>query len=72
MAAMSKVDEQLLNEAYRLGNEKTKCETINEALQEYIDRRKPREIIKVFGKIDFDRDYDYKVERGRGANEGSR
>ena len=63
MATNLNIDEQLLAEALRLGKRKTKRETVNEALQEYIQRRKQKEILHVFGKIDFDSDYDYKQER---------
>jgi Arc/MetJ family transcription regulator len=63
MATNLNIDEDLLVEAQRLGNKKTKRETVNEALEEYIQRRKQKEILKVFGKIDLDLDYDYKKER---------
>ena len=59
------IDQQLLEEAQRLGDKRTKRETVNEALAEYVCRRKQKEIVKVFGKIDFDPDYDYKKHRQR-------
>ena len=57
------IDDQLLSEAQHVGHHKTKKETVTAALREYISRRKQREIISLFGKIDFDPDYDYKKER---------
>jgi hypothetical protein len=36
---------------------------VNAALEEYIRRRKQLEVIKLFGTIDFDPDYDYKKNR---------
>jgi hypothetical protein len=63
MATNLNIDEQLLQEAQRLGQKRTKRETVNEALQEYVQRRKQREILNVFGKIDLDPGYDYKAER---------
>ena len=63
MATNLNIDEDLLIEAQRLGNKKTKRETVNEALEEYIQRRKQKEILKVFGKVDLDLDYEYKKER---------
>jgi len=57
------IDENLLNEAQTLGNKKTKRETVNEALEEYIQRRKKKEILKFFGKVDLDPSYDYKKGR---------
>lgn len=63
MATNLNIDEALLNEAQILGNKKTKRETVNEALEEYIQRRKQKEILKFFGKVDLDPNYDHKKER---------
>ena len=65
MATNLDIDDQLLNEAQMLGGEKTKKATVNEALREYVQRRRQLEAIKLFGTIDFDPDYDYKRERRR-------
>jgi len=37
-----------------------------EALKEYIQRRRQIEITSLLGKVDYDRDYDYKKTRSRG------
>ena len=63
MATNLNINEDLLAEAQRLGQKKTKRETVDEALQEYIQRRKQKEILQVFGKVDFDSKYDYKKLR---------
>jgi len=47
-------DQELLEQAKQLGGHKTKRETINEALKEYIRWRKRIESIQHFGTIDFD------------------
>jgi hypothetical protein len=57
------IDDQLINEAKKISGLKTKKAVVTEALKEYIQRRKQMEIIKLFGKIDFDPDYDYKAQR---------
>lgn len=57
------IDDQLINEAKKISGLKTKKAVVTEALKEYIQRRKQIEIIKLFGKIDFDPDYDYKTQR---------
>ncbi len=44
--------------------------TVAEALQEYAQRRKQRRVLKLFGTIDYDPDYDYKAQRARGKNGG--
>ncbi len=63
MATNLGIDETLLREAVRVGRQQTKKATVNEALREYIDRRKRLKAIKLFGKIDFDPEHDYKAQR---------
>jgi hypothetical protein len=57
------IDDRLIQEAQKLGNHRTKKETVNAALDEYIQRRKQQEILSLFGTIDYDPAYDYKRER---------
>jgi Arc/MetJ family transcription regulator len=57
------IDDRLLEEAQKVGKHRTKRETVNEALEEYIKRRKQQEIVSLFGKIEYERGYDYKRER---------
>ena len=57
------IDDELLNMAKKIGKHKTKKAVVNEALQEYIQRRKQSEIIKLFGSVEYDDNYDYKVQR---------
>jgi Arc/MetJ family transcription regulator len=57
------IDDQLLEEAQKIGRHRTKRETVSAALQEYIAHRKQQEILTLFGKIDYDRRFDYKRER---------
>ncbi|MBI2264959.1 MAG: type II toxin-antitoxin system VapB family antitoxin [Armatimonadetes bacterium] len=59
------IDEKLLNLALRLSGKKTKKDTVNEALREYIQRRKQKDILKLFGKIEIDASHNYKKERER-------
>jgi Arc/MetJ family transcription regulator len=59
------IDDALLNEALAVSEKKTKRETVNEALAEYVQRRKQKQILALFGKIDFDPKYDYKKARQR-------
>ena len=65
MATNLAIDPDLLNEAHRIGQHETKRATVTEALEEYIRRRKQREILQLFGQIDYDEDYDYKKQRQR-------
>lgn len=57
------LDDQLIDEARRLGGHRTKKQAVNEALEEYVARRKRKEITELFGRVDWDSDYDYKAER---------
>jgi len=65
MATNLAIDDELLAEAQEIGGFRTKKETVNEALREYILRRKQAKIIELFGTIDFDSSYDYKKQRRR-------
>jgi len=57
------IDENLLKEALKIGGHKTKKNTVNEALREYIMRRKQKDILSLFGKMDMEPTYDYKKAR---------
>ena len=59
------IDEDLLKEALRAGGHRTKRETVNEALAEYIQRRRRRSLAKLFGTIDFRPEWDYRKARRR-------
>lgn len=59
------IDDGLLAEALRMGGRRTKRETVNEALAEYVQRRKRRHFVKLFGTVDFRTDWDYKKARRR-------
>lgn len=57
------IDEKLLNEALKISGHKTKKNTVNEALKEFIQRRKQKDILSLFGKIEMNPSYDYKRNR---------
>lgn len=59
------IDDQLLEEAVKIGGKPTKRETVNEALREYIQRRKRIKALEAFGTIAMDPAYDYKKMRRR-------
>lgn len=63
MATNLAIDDKLLEEARIVGKHATKKAVVNEALAEYIQRRKQAEIIKLFHSIEYDQDYDYKRQR---------
>lgn len=63
MATNLAIDDSLIEEARVLGKQKTKKAVVTEALEEYIQRRKQKDILNIFGKIDYDENYDYKKQR---------
>lgn len=59
------IDDDLLREAQQVGGHRTKKATVNEALREYILHRQQTKVLALFGKIEFERGYDYKKQRRR-------
>ena len=59
------IDDRLLEAALRVGGRKTKRETVNEALREFIQRRQRAELVKLFDTVEYDPAYEYKRERRR-------
>ncbi|MES2995233.1 MAG: type II toxin-antitoxin system VapB family antitoxin [Verrucomicrobiota bacterium] len=65
MATNLQLDDKLLLEAQRLGKHPSKRATVEDALREYVRRRKQAEIVSLFGQIDYEVDYHYKTARSR-------
>ncbi|MFZ5764898.1 MAG: type II toxin-antitoxin system VapB family antitoxin [Thermodesulfobacteriota bacterium] len=63
MATNLAIDDKLLEEARIVGKHATKKAVVNEALTEYIQRRKQAGITKLFHTVEYDPDYDYKAQR---------
>ena len=63
MATNLAIDDKLLEEARIVGKHATKKAVVNEALAEYIQRRKQAEIIRLFHSVEYDQNYDYKERR---------
>jgi hypothetical protein len=59
------IGDRLILEAQKLGNHRTKKDTVTTALEEYIRYRKQASIVSSFGTVDYDPSYDYKRERNR-------
>jgi Arc/MetJ family transcription regulator len=59
------IDDELLEQALRVGGRRTKRETVDEALAEYVRRRRRRGFARLFGTIDLRADWDYKKARRR-------
>ena len=65
MAMNLAIDDKLLEEALKIGQFKSKKETVNSALKEFIQKRKQMQLLNLFDSIDFEPTYDYKASRKR-------
>jgi Arc/MetJ family transcription regulator len=65
MATNLHIDEKLLAQALKAGGHKTKRETVDEALREYLRHREQMRVVELFGTVDGRDDYDYKAQRRR-------
>ena len=65
MATNLAIDDDLLLAAQEIGQQPTKKSTVTKALEEYIARRKRLKALDMFGKLEFDPNFDYKKDRKR-------
>ena len=65
MATNLALDPDLLEKALRVSGEKTKKAAVTKALTEFIARREQKRLVELFGKLDWNPDFDYKSERSR-------
>ena len=61
------LDDKLIEEARKIGEHKTKKETVTAALKEYVQRRRQVGILEMVGKVEYWDDYDHKKLRQRRA-----
>jgi len=71
MATNLSIDQSLLEAAVKIGGMSTKKDTVNQALREFIQKRKVEDLIALFGTIEYDEDYDYKKARQRGYGQSA-
>jgi Arc/MetJ family transcription regulator len=65
MATNLAINDTLLKKALEIGGYKSKKDTVNAALEEFIKRRDVKELIEIFGSVEYDESYDYKKMRMR-------
>jgi len=65
MATNLAIDDALIVEAQAIGGAATTKAAVTEALKEYIQSRKQIQIISLFGKVEYDPEYDYKRIRAQ-------
>ena len=65
MATNLSLDPGLIEQAVKVGGERTKKAAVTRALQEYIARRKQKHLLDLMGKLEWDDSFDYTLERSR-------
>lgn len=65
MATNLSLDPELIEQAVKVGGERTKKAAVTRALEEYIARRKQKHLLELMGKLEWDESFDYKIERSR-------
>lgn len=65
MATNLSIDPELIERALIVSGERTKKAAVTKALQEYIARREQKRLAELFGKLEWDAEYDYKQDRTR-------
>lgn len=65
MATNLSIDPELIERARKVSGERTKKAAVTKALREFIARHEQENLVELFGKLDWDSDYDYKTERSR-------
>ncbi|MBW4607055.1 MAG: type II toxin-antitoxin system VapB family antitoxin [Hassallia sp. WJT32-NPBG1] len=62
MAINLEIDEALIQEALALGTQQTERDVVEQALREYVQRRKQQMIVDLFRTIDYEENYNYKQQ----------
>ncbi len=57
------IEDALVKKALKAGGLRTKKETVTKALEEFIQRRQQRKILRAMGSIEFRDGWDYKTDR---------
>ena len=65
MATNLAIDDALLKKALMIGGKKTKKDTVNEALKEFIVRREQKKVLDLFGTVDYFDDYEPRKARSK-------
>ena len=63
MATNLAIDDKLLMKALKVGGKKTKRDTVNEALREFIVKREQKKVLDLFGAVEYFDDYEPKKYR---------
>ena len=65
MATNLQIDDKLIIKAVTLGGHQTKKEAVTRALVDYIQHLEQEKITSLFGTVEYDSKYNYKIQRAR-------
>ena len=65
MATNLSLDPDLIDRALAVSGERTKKAAVTRALEEFIARRRQKDLIDLMGKLEWDASFDAKAERSR-------
>lgn len=65
MATNLSIDPELVEQARKVSGERTKAAAVTKALQEFVARRRQKQLLELLGKLEWDPVFDYKKERSR-------
>lgn len=65
MATNLSIDPELIERALEVSGERTKKAAVTKALEEFIARRRQKHLLELMGKLEWDKAFDYKIERSR-------
>ncbi len=65
MATNLDLDSALIERALEVSGERTKKAAVTRALEEFIARRHQKRLLDLMGKLQWEKEFDYKAERSR-------
>jgi Arc/MetJ family transcription regulator len=65
MATNLSIDPDLIQRALEVSGERTKKAAVTRALEEFVARRKQKHLLRLMGKLEWDKSFDYKASRSR-------
>lgn len=65
MATNLALDPALIERALKLSGERTKKAAVTRALEEFIARRRQKDLLELMGTLEWNESFDYKSERSR-------
>ena len=65
MATNLSLDPDLIDRALAVSGERTKKAAVTRALEEFIARRRQKDLVDLMGKLEWDPSFDLKAERSR-------